>query len=301
MAVAHCPSDSADAARSRPVPIKRRHQRVAAFTLRLLVVVLFTLPLLMVTPAAAAPSPWRWPLDGTPRILRRFAPPPAPWLAGHRGVDLAATPGTPVLAAGGGTISYAGPLAGRGVVTILHAGGLRTTYLPVQASVRRGDTVSAGTRIGTLEDSRVHCERCLHWGLLRQTRYLDPLLLLGWGHVRLLPYWPAQPHPPSPQAPPPTLPRTALAQHLPSARTPTHHSIAPNTPTPQQTPTPASTASEAADQAPAWQSVAALDPRTSPVSVAASLAIASLTLIHTRLRNRRRRHRHRPECGRSHE
>ncbi|MEV0596688.1 M23 family metallopeptidase [Nonomuraea cavernae] len=135
---------------------------------------------------------WRWPLDGEPRVLRRFTPPPAPWLAGHRGIDLVAPPATPVLAAGAGTVRYAGSLAGRGVVSIDHSSGLRTTYLPVDASVLTGQRVAPGDRLGIIEDSPGHCqESCLHWGLLRPPRYLDPLLLLGQAHIRLLPFWDA--------------------------------------------------------------------------------------------------------------
>ncbi|MFC4057579.1 murein hydrolase activator EnvC family protein [Planomonospora corallina] len=141
--------------------------------------------------SATAPSGaarWAWPLPGRPRVLRSFAPPPEPWLPGHRGVDLLAAPGTPVHAAGRGTVGYAGTLAGRGVVTVLHPGGLRTTYLPVRPSVERGETVAPGQVIGVLEDVPGHCPTgCLHWGLLRDRRYLDPLLLLGLGRVRLLP------------------------------------------------------------------------------------------------------------------
>lgn len=138
---------------------------------------------------AAAPSPrWGWPLAGRPRVLRGFAPPAQPWLAGHRGADLAASPGAEVRAAGAGTIGYAGPLADRGVVTVLHPGGLRTTYLPVRPSVGRGRAVTTGEVIGVLQDVPGHCPTaCLHWGLLRDRAYLDPLLLLGHGQVRLLP------------------------------------------------------------------------------------------------------------------
>ncbi|MGJ6963894.1 murein hydrolase activator EnvC family protein [Streptosporangium sp. G11] len=142
---------------------------------------------------APAPSPaWEWPLAGRPRVLRGFAPPAQPWLAGHRGTDLSAPPGAEIRAAGAGTVGYAGLLAGRGVVTVLHPNGLRTTYLPVQPSVRRGQVVVTGEVIGTLQDVPGHCPAtCLHWGLLRDRAYLDPLLLLGHGQVRLLPLWPA--------------------------------------------------------------------------------------------------------------
>ncbi|HEY7483734.1 MAG TPA: M23 family metallopeptidase [Streptosporangiaceae bacterium] len=143
-------------------------------------------------PADVPPGPgdWRWPLTPAPRVLRDYDPPPRPWLSGHRGVDLAARPGQPVYAAGAGRVGYAGRFAGRGVVTVLH-GAYRTTYLPVRPSVRPGQSVAAGARLGVVEDVRGHCGQvlCLHWGLRRGLAYLDPLWLLGRGPIRLLPVW----------------------------------------------------------------------------------------------------------------
>ncbi|XVV11535.1 murein hydrolase activator EnvC family protein [Actinoplanes sp. CA-131856] len=126
-----------------------------------------------------------WPLSPA-TVVRRFDPPAQPWLAGHRGVDLSGSPGTPVSSAGPGTVVFAGELAGRGVVSIAHAGGLRTTYEPVSASVARGDVVAGGAVIGLLEAGHAG----LHWGLRRGELYLDPLALLGLGRVRLLPLEP---------------------------------------------------------------------------------------------------------------
>ncbi|MEU8061070.1 M23 family metallopeptidase [Microbispora bryophytorum] len=136
-------------------------------------------------------SGWRWPLAMPTRPIRRFDPPPQRWLAGHRGVDLAVRPGEKVMAAGPGVVGLAERVAGRGVVTISHSDGLRTTYLPVRALVRPGDVVAAGQVIGIVEEDAVaHCTTvCLHWGLLRGRLYLDPLLLFGRGQVRLLPRW----------------------------------------------------------------------------------------------------------------
>jgi murein DD-endopeptidase MepM/ murein hydrolase activator NlpD len=111
-------------------------------------------------------------------------------LSGHRGTDLAARPGQPVHAAGAGTVRYAGRLADRGVISIVHPGGLRTTYLPVVPAVRRGQTVTPETVIGFVESRLAHCPAtCLHWGLITPDRYLDPLLLVARGQVRLLPRW----------------------------------------------------------------------------------------------------------------
>lgn len=185
---------------------RRRLETSILERVRSFLVVLLTLPLFALPAAGGTRSPfpnavpavvstrWGWPLAGRPVVLRDFAPPSQPWLAGHRGADLAATPGAEVYAAGAGTIGYAGPLAGRAVVTVLHSDGLRTTYLPVHPSVRRGQTVSQGEAIGVVQDLPGHCRTaCLHWGLLRGRSYLDPLLLLGRGQVRLLPLWPSGP------------------------------------------------------------------------------------------------------------
>lgn len=147
---------------------------------------------LVAAPPAAAARPaggWVWPLDPAPTVLRPFQPPPARWLAGHRGVDLTARFGQQVRSAGAGVVAFAGMVAGRPVVTVSH-GLLRTTYEPVEPSVQVGDHVRAGEPIGTLSGTIGHCgagRPCLHWGLLRGVVYLDPLALLRTGPVRLLP------------------------------------------------------------------------------------------------------------------
>jgi murein DD-endopeptidase MepM/ murein hydrolase activator NlpD len=101
-------------------------------------------------------------------------------------VDLRATRGQPVLAAGPGRVTYAGLLAGRGVVVVVH-GGLRSTYEPVAATVRVGDVVAAGARLGHLTAGGHCAPGCLHWGLLRGDVYLDPVQVVRRGPSRLLP------------------------------------------------------------------------------------------------------------------
>jgi murein DD-endopeptidase MepM/ murein hydrolase activator NlpD len=102
------------------------------------------------------------------------------------------TEGQNVLSAGAGVVVYAGPLADRGVVSVDHAGGLRTTYEPLVAAVRPGQLVSRGEPLGTLAAGHAGCPApaCLHWGLRRDRAYLDPLLLVRPAHVRLLPWAP---------------------------------------------------------------------------------------------------------------
>lgn len=138
---------------------------------------------------SSTPSGAVWPLRPAPEVVAAFAPPATRYGPGHRGVDLAARPGQVVRAARTGIVTYAGRLAGRGVVVVAH-GDTRTTYEPVSAGVSPGDRVSAGSPLGTVERFGSHCwpASCLHWGLLRGEVYLDPLTLVGAGPVRLLPW-----------------------------------------------------------------------------------------------------------------
>jgi murein DD-endopeptidase MepM/ murein hydrolase activator NlpD len=148
------------------------------------------LVLLLISLGLLAPSraSYAWPITPA-RVVRAFDPPASPWLPGHRGVDLAGVPGAVVRAAGSGRVVYAGVLAGRGVVSVQHPDGLRTTYEPVTPSVVVGDMVGLGSSLGELEPGHPGCpaEACLHWGLRHGDLYLDPLALLGLGRVRLLP------------------------------------------------------------------------------------------------------------------
>ncbi|WP_325176505.1 M23 family metallopeptidase [Streptomyces sp. BSE6.1] len=137
-----------------------------------------------------------WPVGVRPAVLRGWEPPATPYGPGHRGVDLAAAGGTPVRAVAAGRVSFAGPVAGRGVVSLELAGTgdppLRTTYTPVEAVVEEGDEVAAGEVLGSVRPAGSHCTGCLHWGLLRGDVYLNPLSLLPpWlldaGPSRLLP------------------------------------------------------------------------------------------------------------------
>jgi murein DD-endopeptidase MepM/ murein hydrolase activator NlpD len=142
-----------------------------------------------VVPTRAAPrARYIWPLAPAPSVLRRFAPGPAPWSPGHRGVDLAASARQAVLAAAPGVVTFAGRIAGTAAVSVTHRDGLRTTYQPVAPQVRAGDHVVAGQPLGRLDDWPGHCPRpCLHWGALRGRAYLDPLALLGLVPPVLLP------------------------------------------------------------------------------------------------------------------
>ncbi|WP_045876095.1 M23 family metallopeptidase [Pseudofrankia sp. DC12] len=146
-----------------------------------------------VASAATAPAAaeWRAPLDEPLTVMRPFAPPATPYGPGHRGVDFAAPAGTTVRAAGPGVVSFAGVLAGRGVVAVTH-GELRTTYEPLTVLVQVGQPVAAGAPLGLLDAGHAACRPavCLHWGLIRGRDYLSPLTLLLPTPPRLLPLGP---------------------------------------------------------------------------------------------------------------
>lgn len=158
-----------------------------------------------------------WPLAPDPAVVTGFDPPAGPYGAGHRGVDLTGFVGQGVRSALPGRVTYAGRLAGRGVVVVSH-GATRTTYEPVTAGGSVGDEVVAGARIGSLELAGSHCfpRACLHWGWLRGETYLDPLGLVGAGPIRLLPLV-------APRLPAPAGPTTSRNPYAQLQRSPPPH------------------------------------------------------------------------------
>jgi murein DD-endopeptidase MepM/ murein hydrolase activator NlpD len=148
---------------------------------------------LVCAPARADDVRLQWPLRPPPAVLRAFDAPSPNWNRGHRGVDLAGSAGQPVYAAGDATVVYAGTLAGRPLVALAHPGGLHTSYEPVRAAVRAGQSVTAGTAIGELLAGHPGCAAaaCLHWsamwGPASRADYVDPLGLLATTPIRLKP------------------------------------------------------------------------------------------------------------------
>jgi hypothetical protein len=130
--------------------------------------------------AGASPaSRWIRPVAGP--VVEPFAAPRSRFGAGHRGVDLAARPGTAVHAAGPGVVSFAGSVAGSLHVVIAHAGGLRTSYsFLATITVRRGARVAAGEVVGASGGTPVgHATTSQHIGLRSGDEYVDPMLLFA--------------------------------------------------------------------------------------------------------------------------
>ena len=128
-------------------------------------------------PSAALAERWLRPVPG--EVARTFHySRGAPFTPGaHRGVDLAAPPGTAVRSACAGRVVHAGRVAGRGVVSV-RCGARRVTHLPLRSiGVRAGARVRAGASIGTLGAGHGG----LHLGVRAEGDpfgYVDPMTLL---------------------------------------------------------------------------------------------------------------------------
>ena len=134
-------------------------------------------------------SPWDWPLPPPHRVIRDFVAPPNEYSAGHRGIDISGEAGISVFAPADGRILFAGPVGGRGVITIDHGDGIVSTLEPVTPVVAAHEVVDRGRMIGVLEEnagidsaglsSSWHACSCLLLGARRYGRYVSPRILLG--------------------------------------------------------------------------------------------------------------------------
>ena len=121
---------------------------------------------------------WLWPVADV-HLVAPFAAPAGPYAAGHRGIDVAGRVGEIVRAPAAGTIAFAGPVAGRGIVTIDHGDGLVTTFEPVTSGLAPGAPVTAGDDLGAVSVGGHTAPGALHFGVRLHGEYINPLLLLG--------------------------------------------------------------------------------------------------------------------------
>jgi murein DD-endopeptidase MepM/ murein hydrolase activator NlpD len=102
--------------------------------------------------------------------------------APHRGVDVAAPPGTPVGAMARGVVSLAEPdmyFTG-GTVMVDHGHGLHSIYVHLQdVLVEVGQDVAQGAILGTVGSTGRATGPHLHWGVYWFDRAVDPALLVG--------------------------------------------------------------------------------------------------------------------------
>jgi murein DD-endopeptidase MepM/ murein hydrolase activator NlpD len=127
---------------------------------------------------------WVWPVNGYNYISQYFS-------SGHHAIDIAASSGTPVVAAASGTVVFAGNRGYTGggiVVWIMHGTKLYTTYNHLsRVLVRNGQNVSAGQRVGLVGQTgeatgpHLHFEVWLGypWGLGTVANAVNPCAYLA--------------------------------------------------------------------------------------------------------------------------
>jgi hypothetical protein len=192
----------------------------------------------MLLPAVPARANWVWPVRG--EVITPYRNGDDPYAAGqHRGIDIAAEPGTAVVAAAGGEVRFAGTAGSSGLtVSIRTADGLYdTSYLHLSATaVHKGQRISAGEAVGAVGTTGVRsAERPhLHFGVRdagNEHAYHDPLAFL--------PPTPAAPERPRPApGPSPTpVPLLPAPQGAPAPRGAPGHAPAPRrAPAPRHAP-----------------------------------------------------------------
>lgn len=102
------------------------------------------------TPRSVAEDGWRWPVDGP--ILRAFDAPDSPYARGHRGIDVAAARGTPVVAPADGVVTAVGRVGSNRYVSIEVGDALVTLSFLGSVSVRVGDAVERGVPVARSGD-----------------------------------------------------------------------------------------------------------------------------------------------------
>lgn len=140
-------------------------------------------------PRTSGPTSWVTPVPAM-EIIEAFDPPDKLWLKGHRGIDVLALEGEPLRAPTGGTIRFAGTVAGMATVSILTESDHVFTFQPAATLLKKGESFAAGEQIGTV-GSGGHCQRsCLHigaWPAASDRRYVDPGKFFGQEQSALLP------------------------------------------------------------------------------------------------------------------
>jgi murein DD-endopeptidase MepM/ murein hydrolase activator NlpD len=113
---------------------------------------------------------------GSQRILNGVAGNP------HNGIDIAADAGTPVYAASDGAVIIAGEdfYYNGNFVLLDHGQNLTSVYLHMsRLSVRTGDFVKKGQKIGEIGSTGRSTAPHLHWGVQWYKNRIDPMSLLN--------------------------------------------------------------------------------------------------------------------------
>src|SRR5581483_11471771 len=160
--------------------------------------------LLFLLPASSAYA-WTWPAQG-PVLLGFVFDPSHPYAGGqHRGIDIGAATGTPVLAPASGTVTFAGtvPTSGKSL-TIATADGYSVTLTHLgSVAVAKGAGVAEGAEVGTVGPSGTPelDVPYVYMGVrvtAQEQGYLDPLSFLPALPPPVVPSTSPPPEPPLP-------------------------------------------------------------------------------------------------------
>lgn len=99
----------------------------------------------------------------------------------HRGIDIAAGMGTPVVATARGVVTGRGYAEDTGnFVVVSHASGFTTTYCHLRTIlVAKGQALEAGQAVGELGNTGISTGPHLHYEVIYRSGNLDPLEIVG--------------------------------------------------------------------------------------------------------------------------
>ena len=121
---------------------------------------------------------WIWPVEPF-RLAAPFVAPPHEYGPGHRGIDLEPLGTADLRSPADGVVAFSGAVAGRGVLTIDHGGGLVTTLEPVASELTPGTAVRRGEPVAVVATGGHSAEGTVHFGVRLHGAYINPMLLLG--------------------------------------------------------------------------------------------------------------------------
>ncbi|MDO4438735.1 MAG: peptidoglycan DD-metalloendopeptidase family protein [Eubacteriales bacterium] len=121
-----------------------------------------------------------WPLPSSSRITSKFGDRESPTegaSSNHKGVDIGAPKGSPIIAAAAGDVVIATYSASAGnYVMINHGGGVYTVYMHMNSiSCKVGDSIEKGGSVGTVGSTGYSTGPHLHFGIRNNGTYIDPL------------------------------------------------------------------------------------------------------------------------------
>lgn len=139
------------------------------------------------TQQASPVTRWYPPVGFTLHVLRAFDPPAHRFAAGHRGFDLAAQVGSSVIAPTSGTVTFAGRVVDRDVVSVRVDQATVVSLEPVTSGLSAGDAVAGGDLLGVVSLGG-HCDAsCVHLGVRVDDEYVNPMRFFR-DKPRLLPW-----------------------------------------------------------------------------------------------------------------